>query len=228
MKHLYNFESFIVNETLGDLLTLPVDPIPGSLEVFKDIVREIQDLSIEDITNKIYELGFKASHYIIDFIKRIYNKILDLKERNPKLFKAIVICILIILFVLICTSSTYAQKTGGNPPISLINSAIGLLESIQKEGQHDPKTVQKAMAYLIELKRGNTIRVDNDTMDMIKTSVTYVKEMMEETNKSNPDYSLLQKMSQYAEKGSEYISAQIISSESPFGYEEKIRLVRNK
>ncbi len=37
MKYLKTFESYHINETLGDLMTLPVDPIPGTLDVFNDI-----------------------------------------------------------------------------------------------------------------------------------------------------------------------------------------------
>ncbi len=51
MKHLTTFESFSINETM-DMMTLPVDPIPGSVDVYSDVFHSIGN-KINDIVNPL-------------------------------------------------------------------------------------------------------------------------------------------------------------------------------
>ena len=51
MKHLKTFESFSINETM-DMMTLPVDPIPGSIDVYSEVFKSI-GYKINDIVNPL-------------------------------------------------------------------------------------------------------------------------------------------------------------------------------
>jgi len=58
MKHLKKFESFNINETAGDMMTMPVDPIKGAADTYKDIYQSLLNKlkSITDFNKLVEEL----------------------------------------------------------------------------------------------------------------------------------------------------------------------------
>ncbi len=69
MKHLKKFESFSVNETM-DMMTMPVDPIAGAADVYKEIGKAIG--------NKVSELSNSLKKAAIPEVKKIKSYLFDL------------------------------------------------------------------------------------------------------------------------------------------------------
>ncbi len=89
MKHLKTFESFSVNETM-DMMTMPVDPIAGAADVYKDITDAIGN-KISDITKSLKEAALPEVSKIKDFmIKTFGTTTPELTEENAqKLYDAL-------------------------------------------------------------------------------------------------------------------------------------------
>jgi hypothetical protein len=83
MKHLKTFESFSVNETM-DMMTMPVDPIAGAADVYKDITDAIGN-KISDITKSLKEVALPEVSKIKDFmIKTFGTTTPELTEENAQ------------------------------------------------------------------------------------------------------------------------------------------------
>lgn len=79
MKHLKTFESFSINETM-DMMTLPVDPIPGSIDVYSKIFKSI-GYKINDIVNPLKRVALSDVVKIKDFMIKTF------RTTSPELSK---------------------------------------------------------------------------------------------------------------------------------------------
>lgn len=89
MKYLKEFESFSINETM-DMMTLPVDPIPGTIDVYREVFKSIG--------NKINDLIFSLKRTSLEDVVKIKNFMIktfgttspELSKRNvDKLYKTL-------------------------------------------------------------------------------------------------------------------------------------------
>jgi len=89
MKHIKTYESFSVNETM-DMMTMPVDPIAGAADVYKDITDAIGN-KISGITKSLKEAATADVIKIKDFLTKIYGTTVPaLTEENAeKLYKVL-------------------------------------------------------------------------------------------------------------------------------------------
>ena len=79
MKHLKTFESFSINETM-DMMTLPVDPIPGSIDVYSEVFKSI-GYKINDIVNPLKRVALSDAVKIKDFMIKTF------RTTSPELSK---------------------------------------------------------------------------------------------------------------------------------------------
>lgn len=79
MKHLKTFESFSINETM-DMMTLPVDPIPGSIDVYSEVFKSI-GYKINDIVNPLKRVSLSDVVKIKDFMIKTF------RTTSPELSK---------------------------------------------------------------------------------------------------------------------------------------------
>jgi hypothetical protein len=89
MKYLKTFESFSINETM-DMMTLPVDPIPGSLDVYSEVFKSIGN-KINDIVNSLKRTSYQDVIKIKDFMISTFGTTIPelSKENVEKLNKVI-------------------------------------------------------------------------------------------------------------------------------------------
>ena len=100
MKHLKKFESFSINETM-DMMTLPVDPIKGSTDVYNEVFKSIGH-KINDIVNPLKRTSISEVVKIKDFMIKTFgttspelskenveklNKVLGLDSINESSFQ---------------------------------------------------------------------------------------------------------------------------------------------
>lgn len=70
MRYIKTYESFNVNETL-DMMTMPVDPIAGASDVYKDIVKAVGN-KIGEITRSLKKAALPEVEKIKNYLTRIY------------------------------------------------------------------------------------------------------------------------------------------------------------
>ena len=105
------------------------------------------------------EKGFKALDSFKKFFKVVINKVVTFKEKNPVVFRTIMITlVLLVLFFVLCSA---AASTDKRPPVGVINAAIGFLHDINAKGDSniDNSILLKAQAYLLELKMSGALLV---------------------------------------------------------------------
>ncbi len=75
MRYIKTYESFNVNETM-DMFTLPVDPIKGAADVYKDIYNSIKDTAIKPVLEWLEDKGYDLLESIKpskESVKKIYD-----------------------------------------------------------------------------------------------------------------------------------------------------------
>lgn len=155
---------------------------------------------------KAYETGFVIFDKVNTFIKWLFSKINNFKQKHPTLFKVIVITA-VVLIILIFTASTAKAQTSGQPvPVAKINMAIGWLDSIKED--KDALLVNKAIAHLIDIRDGKidmpglgdgAIKMANAALNTVNKIVADSKT---ETNPAFFKYCV-----SLIERGNDYISA---------------------
>ena len=89
MKHLKTFESFSINETM-DMMTLPVDPISGSIDVYSEVFKSIGN-KINDIVNPLKRVALSDVVKIKGFMIKTFGTTSPKlsKENEPVIYNAI-------------------------------------------------------------------------------------------------------------------------------------------
>jgi len=83
MKYLKKFESFTTNETL-DMMFLPVDPIAGAADVYKDIIDSVKNKLVE-ITTSLRKASKSEVEKIKDFMMNNFGTTIPaFTEENAK------------------------------------------------------------------------------------------------------------------------------------------------
>ena len=112
---------------------------------------------------------------------------------------------------------TSAGVSGQPIPPEKINAAIGLVEEIQKSGNYadkvDDSVFSKSIAYLMELKRGNTIQVGDQAKKIAENSIELIDDMIKTTKDvktTDVDKNeTMEVLLSLAEKGAKYVSYKI-------------------
>jgi len=89
MKHLRTFESFNINETM-DMMTMPVDPIAGAADVYKQIGNAIGN-KVGEITKLLKEAATPDVTRLKDFMTKTFGTTVPAftEENAEKLYKAL-------------------------------------------------------------------------------------------------------------------------------------------
>jgi hypothetical protein len=89
MKYIKTYESFNINETM-DMMTMPVDPIAGAADVYKDIAKAIGN-KIDAITTSLKKAALPEVNKIKDYMFKIYGTTVPAytEENAQKLYDAL-------------------------------------------------------------------------------------------------------------------------------------------
>lgn len=102
MKYIKTFESFNINETM-DMMTLPVDPINASGEIYEDFYKEMKKKVVSFFdkiknegkeTKEAFNLVVKASKDEVDLTKEERNAVY---EQLKDIFKTIGLSLISVL-----------------------------------------------------------------------------------------------------------------------------------
>jgi hypothetical protein len=169
MKHLKSFNKYnpvelflqdkISEETLFNYLDSLNEDLLDFLKSFKQKVVDV----FWTILTKSVIVGFKILQKVKSVFSWIINKMKSFKEKNPVLFKVLVITILVILILIISGSVAHAATTGKPIETEYIDLAIGLINDMKEHGGLSDLDVSKATAYLIKLRDAGGVINPNDT-----------------------------------------------------------------
>jgi hypothetical protein len=191
-------------------------------ESIVDVVKNKIINVLSSFLNKAKEIGFK----IFDKLKSILNWIIDkvntFKQKNPTLYKVLMITIIIIVILIISTSSAHAATSGQPIPVDKIDMAIGLLRKLATEESINMFDASKAIAYLVDLRDGSVQlpELGQKTIDMADAALRAVDNIGSEAI-AKEDSALMDACISLMERGREVMSAVV----EKIGSTEKVKLV---
>jgi len=225
MKHLVKFNSYdptwlYLTDQLSEFVYFSyLDSVNESL--LGDIITGVKSKIIEFYW-KALEVGLKIGFKILEKVKSItgwiIGKIKSFKEKNPVLWKVLVITILVLLLLIISCGVAHAAVTGQPVDEKYINIAIGLLQDMNEHGKIESYTdldVSKSIAYLIELKgRGQVIQTDSTqfgqmAVDLANLAIKTAKKIDED---SKTDTKVLNWCIDLLQRGEKFVSYEIIKN----------------
>jgi hypothetical protein len=225
MKHLKKFNSYdptwlYLTDQLSELVYFSyLDSVNESL--LGDIITGVKSKIIEFYW-KALEVGLKIGFKILEKVKSItgwiIGKIKSFKEKNPVLWKVLVITILALLLLIISCGVAHAAVTGQPVDEKYINIAIGLLEDMNVHGKIESYTdldVSKSIAYLIELKgRGQVLQTDSTqfgqmAVDLANVAIKSARTIAEDSKTDTPTLNWCIDLLQRGEK---FVSYEIIKN----------------
>lgn len=172
MRHLESFNNYnpvelflqdkISEETFFNYLDSLNEEL---LDFLKWIKQKVVDVFWTILTQSVI-IGFKILQKVKSIFSWIINKIRSFKEKNPVLFKVLVITVLVILILIISGSVAYASTTGKPIETEYINLAIGLINDMKEHGglsNVSELDVAKTTAYLMKLRDAGGVINPNDT-----------------------------------------------------------------
>ena len=179
MKHLKSFnkyhpvELFLQDKISEETFFNYLDSLNEDLfDFLKWIKQKVVDVFWTILTESVI-IGFKILQKVKSIFSWIINKIKSFKEKNPVLFKVLVITILVILILIISGSVAYAATTGKPIETEYINLAIGLINDMKEHGYNvSDLDVAKTTAYLIKLRDAGGVINPNDISAFGQDAVT--------------------------------------------------------
>ena len=182
------------------------------LDFLKWIKQKVVDVFWTILTESVI-IGFKILQKVKSIFSWIINKINSFKEKNPVLFKVLVITILILLILIISGNVAHAATTGKPIETEYINLAIGLINGMK---EHDGLSnvseldLAKATAYLIKLRDAGGVINPNDTGVFGQDVVTLAHKAIDVSNKlvqdsRSGDEGMMRYCIQMLEKGEKFI-----------------------
>jgi len=204
MKNIKNYETFINENNSKDFTILYLE---GMID-YNEWEQEFDKLNegkivdyiktkivpvLQNLVKKIKTAGQKA----LNVIKKIFNTIKSFANKNPRLFKIIVL-MLVLLIIGVVTASA-ATVSGGDPSdihLNITNAAIGLLENITNSDNNldisfqNLHGVMDAKAYLIDLRDGtidDPVKISEHAKWIVENAYEKVGELIEEEDAKNLD-----------------------------------------
>ncbi len=225
MKHLAKFNSYdptwlyLTDQLSESVYFSYLDSVNESL--LGDIITGVKSKIIEFYW-KALEVGLKIGFKILEKVKSItgwiIGKIKRFKEKNPVLWKVLVITILVLLLLIISCGVAHAAVTGQPVDEKYINIAIGFLQDMNEHGKITTYTdldVSKSIAYLIELKgRGQVLQTDSTqfgqmAVDLANVAIKSAKTIAEDSKTDTPTLNWCIDLLQRGEK---FVSYEIVKN----------------
>lgn len=197
---LEQLESISINEGL----------IGDWMKKLTDLIERIND-GIRNLMLTMLEKGLKALDAFKKFFKTIIDKIVAFKEKNPVVFRTILITlVLLVLFFVLCSAAASQDK---RPPAGVINAAIGFIREIKQSGGSsiDDGVLMKAQAYLFELKKtGTEIKVGEEAVKAANGAISIVQQNIQDyKNSGGTDDTTAQYLMKLAEQGAKLVGYKI-------------------
>ena len=166
---------------------------------------------IRNLMLTMLEKGTKALDSFKKFFKVVIDKVVTFKEKNPVVFRTIMITlILLVLFFVLCSAAASPDK---RPPAGVINAAIGFLHDISTKGDSsiDSSVLMKAQAYLFELKKSGTeLNVGEDAVKAANGAINILQQDIQEFKKSGgTDETTANYLMKLAEQGAKLVGYKI-------------------
>lgn len=184
----------------------------GIVDFLRSIKEKVLDVFWRILTNSVI-IGFKILQKVKSVFSWVLRKLNDFKESNPKLYKILVITILVILILIISGSVAHASVTGKPIGVEYINLAIGLINDMKDHGDLDNFSqldVSKATAYLIKLRDaggvvnpGDTQVFGQDVIGLVNKSLDLANKLVQDSRSG--DHSTMVYCIDLLEKGEKFI-----------------------
>lgn len=157
------------------------------------------------------KFGVKILTKAWNAIKWIWEKINAFADKNPKLWRIMLIVVVVLIICIFTAASAKAATTGGNPPDkAILDGAIGLIKNSQ--GFEDTNLRMKVVAYLVDLKDGiQNVPTETYGQKVIDISNFAIKSISELTEKGKEtlDSNLIKELANYVKEGAKITKSSI-------------------
>ena len=188
---------------------------------------DVKNWVVEKVLKVLYTLlqqaakiGSAAITKTISAIKYIFGKLNAFADKNPALWRAIIIGIILFIVLIVSAASAKAATTGNPVDPNIINAAIGKVQELGKLKGADGIMIQKAMAYLIDIRDGHqeisnelyskkALDFANHTLNTIDSLKTASAKSAGADEQAQAAMSFIDYIKDYVKAGSEYVSAEV-------------------
>jgi len=152
------------------------------------------------------EVGMSIINKVVQFVSWIFDKLNKFADKNPTIWKIILVTLIMFICLVVCASSAKAQTTGQPIDPNVINSAIGMLKA--KMGSVDNQLYMKAMAYLVDIRDGhqdiNPEVIGKGAIDLGNSALSIIEDYKRSTDSDFAQYA-----SSSIREGANYVGAEI-------------------
>jgi len=153
------------------------------------------------------EVGMVIINKVMQFVNWVFEKLNKFADKNPIVWKIILITLIMFICLVVCASSVKAQTTGQPIDPNVINSAIGMLKAKMGSGG-DNQLYMKAMAYLVDIRDGhqdiNPEVVGKGAIDLGNSALSIIDDFKKSTNSDFAQYA-----ASSIKEGANYVGAEI-------------------
>jgi hypothetical protein len=153
------------------------------------------------------EVGMVIINKVMQFVNWVFEKLNKFADKNPIVWKIILITLIMFICLVVCASSVKAQTTGQPIDPNVINSAIGMLKAKMGSGG-DNQLYMKAMAYLVDIRDGhqdiNPEVVGKGAIDLGNSALSIIDDFKKSTNSDFTQYA-----ASSIKEGANYVGAEI-------------------
>lgn len=159
---------------------------------------------------KSIEFGFSILEKLKKFCNWVINWITKIKEKNPLLFKVIMITLAVVIILIISCSVAHAGDIDSITQ-NRINVAIGMLEDIKNKSSNSNNIITNAIAHLIDIRDGqiDIKNINKESIELANRAIKTTGEMI--SQKDNATMSLCLEL---MEKGAKFVSAELVKTEN--------------
>lgn len=215
-KEFFNYLDGTLNEGwLGDMKNWVVEKV---LKVLYTLLQQAA------------KIGSSVVNKAIGAIKYIFDKLNAFADKNPALWRAILIGVVLFIVLIVSAASAKAATTGNPVDPNIVNAAIGKIQEFGKAKGMDSMLIQKAIAYLVDIRDGHQ-EISNElygkkAMDIANHALNTIEALKTASEKTAGGdeqaaaASFVDFIKDYVKAGADYASAEI----TKYGDDVKVRL----
>lgn len=205
-------------------------------EGFVDFIEKSKNWVKEKVLNVLYTLlqqsakvGSKILSKVVSSIGYIFDKLNSFADKNPKVWRAIIIGVVLFVVFIFSVSSAKAATTGHPIDPNIINAAIGKIESIKGV---DSMFINKAIAYLVDIRDGHqeisSELYGKKAIDFANHAINTIDTLKSTSEKTAGDdektaaLNFISFIKDYMKAGANYVSAEV----TKYGDDAAVRFIK--
>jgi hypothetical protein len=187
----------------------------------ENIIKKTIDSAADWLIGKLaslYNMAVKAGKKVLSAVKSLFKALSKFRSKYPRVYKIFIILILLLIFLVLTTSTAQAASSGVEPPITLYDAAIGILEQVKIDSDGTSKSIDivkeiaNAQTYILNLKNGNTLPSEfgEEALKNANWAMDAVKDIVQDARQGgDKGFEAFKYLDNLSETGSKLISSSV-------------------